>query len=198
MARLVCESGPLQGREWTIDPGLTLGREAHNHVAMPDNRKASRDHAKVWRESPGKYTVADLGSTNGTLVNDGKIARQPLVDGDEISIGEVRFRFVLDADEKPQAPKKREGPAPNLAEILAGKSPSKNPAAAGVAGAGAGAPKIDVKSRILQYQKKGGGKGSVASWDVAQSSGATKWVLVLVVLAVAGGPFFLMKKMIAG
>ena len=193
MARLVCESGPLSGKEWKIDPGVTLGREPHNHIAMPDNRKSSRDHAKVWRESPGKYTVADLGSTNGTLVNDGKITRQPLVDGDEISIGEVKFRFVLDDDEKP---KKREGPAPNLAAMLAGKTTSKNPGAGAEPGA-AGAPKIEVKSRILQYQKKEA-KGSVASWDIAQSSGGMKWVMILVVLAVAGGLFYLVKTMVAG
>jgi hypothetical protein len=49
MARLVGESGSVTGKTWAIDPGLTLGREGHNTIPMPDNRKASRDHAKVWR-----------------------------------------------------------------------------------------------------------------------------------------------------
>ena len=44
----------LSGKAWKIDPGLTLGREAHNTIAMPDNKKSSRDHAKVWREAPGQ------------------------------------------------------------------------------------------------------------------------------------------------
>jgi pSer/pThr/pTyr-binding forkhead associated (FHA) protein len=198
MARLVCESGPLSGREWAIEPGLTLGREAHNQVAMPENKKASRDHAKVWREAPGKYTVADLGSTNGTFVNDGKVARQPLVDGDEISIGEVRFRFVLDEADKPPAPKKREGPAQSLADVLSGRSPlatARNPGAA--TGGESGAAKIEVKERVLQYSKKKG-KGSVASWDVGQSSGGTKWAMIAIALAVAAGLFFLVRSLVAG
>ena len=194
MARLVCESGPLLGKQWTIDPGLTLGREAHNNVAMPDNRKASRDHAKVWRESPGKYTIADLGSTNGTLVNDGKAARQPLVDGDEIAIGEVRFRFVLDDAEKPQKPKPRVGPADNLADVLSGRAAFKNPGA-GTGGASDG-PKIEVRSRILQYQKKES-KGSAATWDMSQSSGGKKWAMIAGVLAIAGGLFFLAMKLMS-
>jgi len=94
MARLVAESGPLAGKEWKIDPGLTLGREAHNTIGMPDNKKASRDHAKVWREGPGRYSVADLGSTNGTLVNGVRITkRERLRAGDEIAIGRVALRL---------------------------------------------------------------------------------------------------------
>src|SRR5687768_8171567 len=78
MAQLVVQSGPLEGKVFPIDPGLTIGREAHNTIAMPDNRKCSRDHAKVWREGPERYAVADLGSTNGTLLNDEKVTRQAL------------------------------------------------------------------------------------------------------------------------
>ena len=38
MARLVGESGPVAGKEWTIEVGLTLGREAHNSIPMPENK----------------------------------------------------------------------------------------------------------------------------------------------------------------
>src|SRR5688500_11551961 len=116
MARLVGESGVVVGKEWKIEVGVTLGRDAHNTIGMPENKKASRDHAKVWKEGGGKYSVADLGSTNGTLVNDAKVSRQALVDGDELRVGEATFRFVLDDDEKP---KRREGPA-RLADVMRG------------------------------------------------------------------------------
>jgi predicted component of type VI protein secretion system len=182
MAHLVVESGPLQGRTFTIDPGLTIGREAHNTIAMPENKKCSRDHAKVWRESPGKYSVADLGSTNGTLVNDDKISRQPLKDGDLIAIGEVHLRFELGEDEKPK-PKAAPTRA-SLADALAGKA--ANPAGGG---APAGdAPLIEVKSRVLQYNRKAAGGG--VNIDISQTAGLLKLVYVVAALAVAAGLYF--------
>jgi len=194
MARILGESGTLVGREWKIDPGLTMGREAHNTIAMPDNKKSSRDHAKVFRESPGKYSIVDLGSTNGTLVNDEGVKRHALVDGDEIRIGEWVFRFVLDDDEKP---KPKEPPVNRLADAL-GRAPAAAPGtgAPGSRPPGA-APSIEVKSRILQYSKKEA-KGGVAGWDLSQTAGGTKWVLYLIVLAVAAGLFFLMRSIAGG
>ena len=104
MARLVAESGALEGQTFPIDLGLTLGREQHNSIPMPANRKASREHCKVWREAPQKYSVADFGSTNGTQVNDAKVVRQPLNDGDRITVGDVVFRFEFDDEDRPKKP----------------------------------------------------------------------------------------------
>lgn len=199
MARLVGESGSVAGKTWVIEVGLTLGREGHNSIAMPDNRKASRDHAKVWREGPGRYAVADLGSTNGTLVNDDRVTRHTLVDGDEVRVGEFTFRFLLDDDEKP---KKREGPG-RAADVLGGR-PEGDPAAAGTGhkGApgtqgGAGAPAFEIKQRVLQYSKKAA-SGNVTGWDLSQASAGTRWLLYLVALAVAAGLFFLVSSLVGG
>jgi predicted component of type VI protein secretion system len=194
MARLVGESGSVAGTSWPIEVGITLGREAHNTIGMPDNKKASRDHAKVWKEGPGRYAVADLGSTNGTLVNDEKITRHPLVDGDEIRVGEFTFRFVLDDDEKP---KKKEGPARMAAVLSAAQPTFADPAGGLQQPAEAAAPKIEVKQRVLQYSKKAA-TGSVARWDLAQASQGTRWIFYLVALAIAAGLFFLVKTLIAG
>ena len=111
MARLIAENGPQEGEIFQIDPGLTLGRERHNDVSMPTNRKASREHCKIWREAPRRYAVADFGSTNGTLVNDEKVVRHTLSDGDRIRIGDVVFRFELEEEDlpKPQPAKPPEG-----------------------------------------------------------------------------------------
>ncbi len=196
MARLVAESGSLSGKEWKIDPGLTLGREAHNSVPMPDNKKASRDHAKVWREGPGRYAVADLGSTNGTCVNDEKVSKKALVDGDEVRVGEVTFRFLLDDDEKP---KKKElapmGPD-RLHAVLSGEvKPSPTAGSAGAAQGGGDA--MIVKSRVLQFQKKDA-KGSVASWDLGQMSGPVKWALLLIAIGMAAGIVWLLSGALGG
>jgi predicted component of type VI protein secretion system len=194
MARLVAESGSLAGKEWKIDPGLTLGREGHNSIPMPDNRKASRDHAKVWRESPGRYAVADLGSTNGTLVNDEKVSRKPLVDGDEVRVGEVTFRFLLDEEEKPKKKEVERGPD-RLHSVLSGDA--KPSATAGSAAAGADPTAIVVKERVLQFQKKTE-KGSALSWDLSQMSGLVKWGLILGALAIAAAIVLLLAGVIGG
>ena len=196
MARLVGESGPVAGKTWVIDPGVTLGREGHNSIPMPENRKASRDHAKVWREGPGRYAVADLGSTNGTLVNDGLVTKQTLVDGDELRVGEATFRFLLDDEEKP---KRKEGPA-RMQDVF-GASPGAAAAGTSPAAAASGtpgaAPTIEVKSRILQYSKKPA-KGSVASYDIEQTAGWQKAALWLTILAIAGAAFFGVMKLVGG
>lgn len=206
MARLVAESGSLTGKDWKIDPGLTLGREAHNTIGMTDNKKASRDHAKVWREGPGRYAVVDLGSTNGTQVNDDRISgRHTLVDGDELRVGEFTFRFLLDEDEKP---KKRE-PAARLQEVFGnaggggGAAPgggmgiAGSPAAATDTSGKAVAGTIEVKSRILQYSKKQGG-GSAVQMDLGQAAGGQKWLLILAALAVTAGLFWFVMHLAQG
>jgi predicted component of type VI protein secretion system len=183
LAHLVGESGIHQGKTFPIDPGLTIGREAHNTIAMPDNKKCSRDHAKVWREGPNKFAIADLGSTNGTLLNDEKVTRASLKDGDLVQIGDASFRFVMSEAEKP-APKPA-AERPSLADVLKGKAPLEAKAAQAT-----GAGSIEIKQRVLQYQKKAAG-GSQAAWDVGQSAGGTKWVMILIALAVAAGLFYL-------
>ncbi len=193
MARLVCEEGELKGREFPIDRGLTLGREPHNTISLPQNRKWSRDHAKVWQIGVNQYAVADLGSTNGTLVNEERTPRANLEDGDRITLGDVVFRFELDAAEKPKAP------APPRAEardeftaLLRGeKERSDRPAAAGLAGAAA----IQIKERILQYNKKPAGGGALRV-DISQTAGWQRWALILVALAAMVGIFVVVKGIV--
>jgi len=192
MARLVAESGSLEGQTFPIDPGLTLGREKHNSVAMPTNRKASREHCKVWREGPQKYSVADFGSTNGTLVNDAKVVRQALNDGDLIQVGEVVFRFELEDEDRPKKPAaKTEDARPDLASVLRGEAQPKRPAEGTGATAGA---QIEVKQRILQYKKKKR-RGTVMGENLSQQSGMGKWILIIVAIAAAIGLFVLASDM---
>jgi pSer/pThr/pTyr-binding forkhead associated (FHA) protein len=57
------------------------------------DQNVSRRHAQI---SPGQgaYVVADLGSTNGTMVNGTRIhGEQRLVDGDILSFGSTYVRF---------------------------------------------------------------------------------------------------------
>ena len=74
---------------------IQIGRDPSNDVVL-DAPTISRYHALVERVGQ-RYRVRDLGSTNGTFVNDLRIAAETwLQSGDAIRIG--AYRFVLGAD----------------------------------------------------------------------------------------------------
>ena len=72
---------------------LLIGRESKNDIAVHDVN-ASRTHAELRFEPQGVWTVTDLGSTNGILVNGREVATQPLSEGDRITIGMTNFMFT--------------------------------------------------------------------------------------------------------
>ena len=72
---------------------LLIGRESKNDIAVHDVN-ASRTHAELRFEPQGIWTITDLGSTNGTLVNGREVATQPLSEGDRITIGMTNFVFT--------------------------------------------------------------------------------------------------------
>ncbi|BAK45844.1 DUF3662 and FHA domain-containing protein [Eggerthella sp. YY7918] len=72
---------------------LLMGRESKNDIVIQDIN-ASRTHAELRLEPQGVWTITDLGSTNGTLVNDREITSQPLYEGDRITIGMTVFVFT--------------------------------------------------------------------------------------------------------
>ena len=73
---------------------VTLGRESHNDIVVQDIN-ASRKHAELVLNAQGIWTIADLGSMNGTLVNGISVASHPLYPGDIVTIGKTDFEFVL-------------------------------------------------------------------------------------------------------
>ncbi|MEQ8845305.1 MAG: ATPase, T2SS/T4P/T4SS family [Phycisphaerales bacterium] len=75
---------PLDGRE------ITIGRHPTNTVRLTDE-KASRHHCAVRPDESGRYVVVDLGSRNGTRVNEVKVRQAHLDDGDVLRIGGHEF-----------------------------------------------------------------------------------------------------------
>jgi hypothetical protein len=66
---------------------LTIGRAADNGLVLADSG-ASRHHARLFGRR-GALILADLGSTNGSWVNDRRIDEMALGEGDQIRIGET-------------------------------------------------------------------------------------------------------------
>jgi pSer/pThr/pTyr-binding forkhead associated (FHA) protein len=80
------EQRPLAGRVLPIEAGLTIGREGCD-VVLPDP-EVSRRHAVMRRLDSGAFAIEDLGSTNGTYVNDARTAGPtPVVSGDIVRLG---------------------------------------------------------------------------------------------------------------
>ena len=79
---------PLRGQTKTIDLGgmTSIGRGPENSVTILDE-KASRKHCVIEPYGDGGWAVRDLGSRNGTKVNDSKIVLQILRPGDVVAIG---------------------------------------------------------------------------------------------------------------
>jgi len=73
---------------------ITIGREVDNDIVVQDIN-ASRKHAELRLAPQGYWTITDLGSMNGTLVNGQAVASSPLQAGDAITIGKTEFKFTL-------------------------------------------------------------------------------------------------------
>ena len=89
-------SGLPQGHVLEIDDGVTLGRSAGRADVVVGDPSVSAEHARVQRARQG-WVVSDLGSTNGTRVNDAHAGkRTPLLDGDVLVIGAVRLQVLAE------------------------------------------------------------------------------------------------------
>jgi pSer/pThr/pTyr-binding forkhead associated (FHA) protein len=85
------EEAPIGGLERPAAPGLTIGR-ADTDVELNDP-DVSREHAIVRRVDEG-LAVEDLGSTNGTYVNDERIRGIAEIGaGDRIRFGNTVWRL---------------------------------------------------------------------------------------------------------
>jgi hypothetical protein len=94
-AELRVVSGGRVGQRWELPAqDIKLGRDATNLVSLDDG-KASREHAKI-RFADGEFVIMDLGSSNGTFVNDAELtAQRTLNDGDLVRVGDTVMAFKL-------------------------------------------------------------------------------------------------------
>jgi HD-GYP domain-containing protein (c-di-GMP phosphodiesterase class II) len=84
-------TGPLQGQEFLISPTLSIGRNPGNGIVL-DDAQVSRKHAVIESTESGT-TLKDLGSGNGTFVDNRRILEYRLTDGQEFRVGSVELKY---------------------------------------------------------------------------------------------------------
>jgi hypothetical protein len=92
VAWLVPLEGPQTGELLQLKGKATIGSGPAATFKVLD-AAISSNHAEITVDGQNRFRITDLGSTNGTYVNDKRVASTDLVDGDNIRLGRTTFRF---------------------------------------------------------------------------------------------------------
>jgi len=94
------------GRPHRLDRTAVIGRHLDRSGMAVLEHSISRHHAKLELDPSGQWHVIDLGSANGTFLNEQPLTAEtpsPVANGDKIGISGVGFYFVADALSLPSA-----------------------------------------------------------------------------------------------
>ena len=93
---LEVRKGKTAGQNFSLNRAfpVSIGRSRVNEIPL-DDVTVSGQHCRIIPEN-GKHVLYDLGSTNGTFVNDKKIQRAILRVGDMIKVGETHFLYKIE------------------------------------------------------------------------------------------------------
>ena len=98
-AILVLRGGEDEGGHFVLSGAVTnIGRHADSDIAL-DDITVSRRHCDISREG-SRFFVRDVGSLNGTYVNQKRVDEAELTQGDELQIGKFHLVFLERPDEK--------------------------------------------------------------------------------------------------
>ena len=123
MAKLFLKFEQAVLKEVPLSQGVvTIGRLPDNVIQI-DNLAVSGHHAKIYWDQD-KYVVEDNSSLNGTYVNNVRISRQPLKDGDAVLIGKHTVAFKDERQSnapvpsRPAQPEKATPPLPQIEHTM--------------------------------------------------------------------------------
>ncbi len=90
---LVVIYGPELGKRAALGQGsFEIGRSSRCDLPI-DQESISRNHARILWDGQ-RHVIEDLGSTNGTFVNETVVKRTPLKDGDQIKVGRSILKYM--------------------------------------------------------------------------------------------------------
>jgi pSer/pThr/pTyr-binding forkhead associated (FHA) protein len=153
--KLIVLAGAKQGLEIPLKKDKFLIGRAKECSLRAGSEAISRRHCAIVRKGD-RFTVRDLGSRNGTYVNDVRITEEvPLEEGNELRVGPLEFRVASSAKKKEAAPAK---PSVAAAAPTPSEKPRKQP------------PVKDVADVIQRTVNK-------AASDSASEDDITRWLL---------------------
>jgi pSer/pThr/pTyr-binding forkhead associated (FHA) protein len=106
-AKLVVVGGDVKTTEIVLRLPSTIGRGRGTTIVLP-HPLISRQHCELF-EAGGQLMVRDLGSLNGTFVNNERVTEAPLAPGELLTVGTVTFRAVYETDDGPSELQKNKG-----------------------------------------------------------------------------------------
>jgi len=87
---------PLEGKQagelFQLRGRVTVGTSDDNDIVMADTPSISGHHCEFVAQ-PNGFRLNDLGSTNGTFVNDKRVNTHDLIDNDNVRLGKVNFKY---------------------------------------------------------------------------------------------------------
>jgi S1-C subfamily serine protease len=96
--RLRSVTGSRRGREFVFSgPRVRIGRSRDNDLILPDRELpvSSGHHAEALLDASGTWWIVDVGSVNGTRVNDVDVTRHELKTGDRLTMGADEFAVAI-------------------------------------------------------------------------------------------------------
>lgn len=147
---------------------VKIGRKAGCEIHL-DNLSVSGEHANIFTIGDDSF-VQDLGSTNGTYVNNKKITKHHLKDGDSIAVGKYTLVYLSEAVRETSPFAKTvaiTGPASDTRPAPAAKPPAAAAKAPGQAAlitlSGGGTPgkRIELAKTVTNLGKAGKRSGSI-------------------------------------
>lgn len=203
-------------KTFALAEGAEVGRVKGVAIVLP-HESVSRRHAIVHIAND-RVEIEDLGSSNGTFVNDRAIVRQSLAHGDRVRFGRVVLDFDAEIETQPDAPRAEfsaddwadddlelELELPEQASSVPTAPSASEPriemrprAVEPAVRPASQAPEVDAipRQRILQYRKVESTNGLLGQ-DLSQWGWVTRALAVIVVLGLSAG-IFLVAKWLGG